>query len=310
MKLSRRTVLRGAGVTMALPWLESLSAFAATPSSSPFPEALRRALHGQRRQREPLGRHRVGRRHEARPEPVAARAAEEEGQRHQRALQQALDRPGHPPRADGKPALGSADHARAGHSRRHHRRPDDRQSRRPGNAAAEHRPGLRAADDGLPRDEFLDGVQLAHLVAERRLAGAQRGLPRARVRHAVREPRQRPQPQHSRPREGQRRAAEPPGELDRPAQARRVHDERARSGEARRRHAEEPGKSGGPREAEEPAGVLDGPAGERAARRSSRAHAADVRRHRARVSDRQDARRVAAARARPVGALLPVPRRA
>src|SRR5919106_3845271 len=38
MKLSRRTVLRGAGVTMALPWLESLSAFAAIPSSSPFPK--------------------------------------------------------------------------------------------------------------------------------------------------------------------------------------------------------------------------------------------------------------------------------
>ena len=35
MKLSRRTVLRGAGVTMALPWLESLSAFAATPSAFP-----------------------------------------------------------------------------------------------------------------------------------------------------------------------------------------------------------------------------------------------------------------------------------
>src|SRR5688572_8106948 len=37
MKLSRRTVLRGAGVTMALPWLESMSAFAATPGS-PFPK--------------------------------------------------------------------------------------------------------------------------------------------------------------------------------------------------------------------------------------------------------------------------------
>ena len=33
MKLTRRTVLRGAGVTMALPWLESLSAFAATPGT-------------------------------------------------------------------------------------------------------------------------------------------------------------------------------------------------------------------------------------------------------------------------------------
>ena len=35
MKLSRRTVLRGAGVTMALPWLESLKSLAATPA--PFP---------------------------------------------------------------------------------------------------------------------------------------------------------------------------------------------------------------------------------------------------------------------------------
>jgi hypothetical protein len=38
MKLSRRTVLRGAGVTMALPWLESVSAFAQTAASSPFPK--------------------------------------------------------------------------------------------------------------------------------------------------------------------------------------------------------------------------------------------------------------------------------
>src|SRR6185312_10946926 len=36
-RIDRRTVLRGAGVTMALPWLESLSAFAATPSSA-FPK--------------------------------------------------------------------------------------------------------------------------------------------------------------------------------------------------------------------------------------------------------------------------------
>jgi len=34
MKLSRRTVLRGAGVTMALPWLESLNSLAAP---APFP---------------------------------------------------------------------------------------------------------------------------------------------------------------------------------------------------------------------------------------------------------------------------------
>jgi hypothetical protein len=34
-KIDRRTVLRGVGVTMCLPWLESMSAFAATPSAFP-----------------------------------------------------------------------------------------------------------------------------------------------------------------------------------------------------------------------------------------------------------------------------------
>src|SRR5215471_7412814 len=35
-RISRRTVLRGAGVTMALPWLESLPAFADTPYPKRF----------------------------------------------------------------------------------------------------------------------------------------------------------------------------------------------------------------------------------------------------------------------------------
>src|SRR5437899_3604856 len=37
-QIDRRTVLRGAGVTMGLPWLDSLSAFAANPSSAAFPK--------------------------------------------------------------------------------------------------------------------------------------------------------------------------------------------------------------------------------------------------------------------------------
>src|SRR5438552_13785901 len=37
-RISRRTVLRGAGVTMALPWLESLPAFAETTSAGGFPK--------------------------------------------------------------------------------------------------------------------------------------------------------------------------------------------------------------------------------------------------------------------------------
>src|SRR4051794_25599169 len=36
--LSRRTVLRGAGCTMALPWLESLSTWADTPTPAAFPK--------------------------------------------------------------------------------------------------------------------------------------------------------------------------------------------------------------------------------------------------------------------------------
>ena len=37
-QVDRRTVLRGAGVTMCLPWLESLSVFAATSSEPAFPK--------------------------------------------------------------------------------------------------------------------------------------------------------------------------------------------------------------------------------------------------------------------------------
>src|SRR5215831_14712713 len=36
--IDRRTVLRGAGVTMCLPWLDSLAAFAASPTSATFPK--------------------------------------------------------------------------------------------------------------------------------------------------------------------------------------------------------------------------------------------------------------------------------
>src|SRR6476660_3688732 len=37
-QVDRRTVLRGAGVTICLPWLDSLSTFAATPSSAALPK--------------------------------------------------------------------------------------------------------------------------------------------------------------------------------------------------------------------------------------------------------------------------------
>src|SRR5438876_10547552 len=47
----------------------------------------------------------------------------------------------------------------------------------PGYRAIQHHSGLRAADDRIPRDELLLGLQLAHLVADSGLAGPERSLP-------------------------------------------------------------------------------------------------------------------------------------
>ena len=56
--ITRRAILRGAGVTMALPWLASLSAFRRYPAPAAFPPAptLRRDVPGQRHQRGSLER--------------------------------------------------------------------------------------------------------------------------------------------------------------------------------------------------------------------------------------------------------------
>ena len=70
------------------------------------------------------------------------------------------------------------------------------------NRPAEPGAGLRAADHRLPRDQFLDGLQLAHLLADADLAGADGGLSVAGVRQPVRQPRQPAQPQHPRSRQG------------------------------------------------------------------------------------------------------------
>ena len=75
-QISRRRFLRGVGVTMALPWLESInvwgavsdSATAATSASAAStataasgPKCFRRDVHGQRHQRESLVGQRLGR---------------------------------------------------------------------------------------------------------------------------------------------------------------------------------------------------------------------------------------------------------
>ena len=49
-RISRRAILRGAGCTMALPWLQSLDAFADTPSASAFPKRFGVRVPGVRHQ--------------------------------------------------------------------------------------------------------------------------------------------------------------------------------------------------------------------------------------------------------------------
>ena len=57
-RASRRTFLRGVGVTMALPWLESVPVWGAAADrgrcAGAVPEAVRRPVHGLRRQPDPL----------------------------------------------------------------------------------------------------------------------------------------------------------------------------------------------------------------------------------------------------------------
>ena len=182
-------------------------------------QALRRALHGQRHQRESLVGQGLGRRDEVEQVAGAARAAEEEDQRDQRPVQPAGRRHGLSPRTDRQPAIGRAD------SEGSHRQvgaddgPGPREPSGPGDAAARHRARMRAADDRVSRDELLAGVQLAHLVADRGLTHAQRGVPVARLRQPVREPRQPAVSEHSRPRHGSRGESEPGGQLYRQSQA-------------------------------------------------------------------------------------------
>ena len=168
-RISRRTVLRGAGVTMALPWLESLPAFADTTAPAAFPKRFAVLFMGNGVNEdhwsaegsgadmklsktlaplEPLKHkinvinglfnkrgHRSG--HSSRRRPAACSRA--------RTIQKGADHH----------AGISVDQMIANHIGQD-------------TAQSEHRAGLRAADDRLSRDQLLDGLQLAHLVAERR----------------------------------------------------------------------------------------------------------------------------------------------
>ena len=89
------------------------------------------------------------------------------------------------PGADRKFVVGRAHFERRHHPFGHQRRSDDCQSRGRGHAPIEHCAGVRAAHDRLSRDELLDGVQLAHLLADARFAGAGGSLSVARLGQLV-----------------------------------------------------------------------------------------------------------------------------
>ena len=155
--ISRRTVLRGLGVTMALPWLESMAW--ANPAQSAVPGNLVTTAAGAFPKRFGVlfmgnginGNHWWARGQGAEMKLgktlAAARAAQAQDQRHQRPLQPDGRRHRHPPRADGSTA------DRRQHPEGRHREGGHldgsgaRQQHRTGNAAGEHRARVRAADD-------------------------------------------------------------------------------------------------------------------------------------------------------------------
>ncbi len=171
--LSRRTVLKGAGVALGLPLLDAMiPAATALANTAAAPQAARRILlhparrdhveHGVRSRDGSLDAERRGRRLQAEPDPRAARGAQT--LRH-------LVRQHREPRADELRA-----HARAGHlalgraSRREGDRREDGADDRPDDRRA-HRQGQRAA---VARGRVRDDVSRAPRAAPARATTARR----------------------------------------------------------------------------------------------------------------------------------------
>ena len=209
--LSRRTFLRGVGVTMALPWLESLprlgrdagvAAGRRHPTAGEFPKRFAVLFMGNGINGNHWWAKGAGAEMELGKslEPLAPLKTK------MNFINGLFNKPatgvGIHPGPDGQHSLRRAAAKGGGAPRRHQHGPGAGQPHRPGHDAAEPGAGLRAADHRLPRDEFLDGLQLAHFLAERRLARADGGLSVAGVRQPVRKPRQPAQQERARPREG------------------------------------------------------------------------------------------------------------
>ena len=158
----------------------------------------------------------------------------------------------------------------------------------------QHRAGLRTAHDRLSRDQFFAGLQLPHLLADAGFAGARGSLSRrspgticSKIAAAC---------SISAFSTASGTAPRTLQHEDQPTdkQARRIPDQRARSGKARRSHAQDQGqRPRTTRKAKNTRAGHDGTARQRPAGRSARPRQADVRHHRHRLPDRQNPRRLA-----------------
>ncbi len=146
---------------MALPWLESLHAFADTPAAAAFPKRFGVVFLGNGINEDHWSAEGSGAAMKLSKtlqplEPLKQKINVIDG-----LFVKALTGQGIHPGANRKPAFGRAHFEGRHHPLGHQRRSDDRQSRGRRHAAIEHRSGVRPADDGLSRDELLAGLQFA-----------------------------------------------------------------------------------------------------------------------------------------------------
>ena len=244
--LSRRTMLRGLGVSMALPWLESVRVWGDEPPAASRPASPRCGSPASSRATASTARNggpgaRAG--HGARQGAPAARA--HSGRSCSSSAVSTTRRPRRGTSTARRPATCSP--GRPGLRRRDsigdEHRPGSRPADRPPDEGAQPRAGLRTVD-GVGSQELLDALQLSHLVELADLADAAGALPRARLRPAVQG---RPQQgRQERARRGARRCQLAPREDQplRPAQARRVSELRPRGRAADRAGRQGPAAPG------------------------------------------------------------------
>ena len=187
---SRRTFLRGAGVAMALPWLESIpvwgdTAAGANASASIAPKRFAAVFMGCGINAEHWTAKGSGKSMELGKslgpmEPFKAKMNFVTGLFNVHATHVGIH-----PGQTGNILSGASLQKGRGAARRHQHGPGARQSFPRANGSAEHGSRLRATRHRLSRIQFLDGLQFAYFVAKRDVARADGGVPLAGVRQSV-----------------------------------------------------------------------------------------------------------------------------